>query len=41
MMIKDFYKKLREISISAGGLTITPRHLESTIRICEGIDFII
>lgn len=35
-MIKDFYKTLREKSLSTGGISITSRHLESTIRICEG-----
>jgi len=40
-MIKDFYKKLREISITAGGISITPRHLESCVRVCEGTFFVI
>lgn len=35
-MIKDFYKTLREKSATSGGLSITSRHLESAIRICEG-----
>lgn len=35
-MIKEIYIKLREASMTAGGINITPRHLESAIRICEG-----
>lgn len=35
-MIKEVYCKLREESVKAGGINITPRHLESAIRVCEG-----
>lgn len=35
-IIKDFYTKIRKTSFESGGIVITPRHLESMIRICEG-----
>jgi DNA replicative helicase MCM subunit Mcm2 (Cdc46/Mcm family) len=40
-MIKEIYLKLRESSVTAGGINITPRHLESAIRICEGTKVVI
>jgi len=35
-VIMSFYQKLREYSLQTGGITITPRHLESLVRLCEG-----
>lgn len=35
-LIQEFYTRLRKSSAESGGIVITPRHLESMIRICEG-----
>ena len=34
--LTNFYAKIRKVSDNFGGIKLTPRHLESIIRIAEG-----